>query len=87
MIVYIVYQIKKKPVMDEATDKAKVAFNSTIATDTIKVPKSTCGDESHKFPDNLEQATDTSTYQNDPQPNPAYRMSQSTDEIYYEIVI
>ena len=81
--------MKKKPATDQATDKAKVAVNSTLATDTFKVPKSSCDDESYEFPIDLEQATDKSTYQNDPttsmQPNPAYRMSQSTDEIY-EIV-
>ena len=59
MIVYIVYKMKKKPATDKATDKTKVAFNDTFATGIIK---SNCDDESYEFPDNLEQATDMSTY-------------------------
>ena len=81
--------MKKKPATDKATGKAKVAFNGTLTTGIIKVPQSNCDDESYVFPDNVEQATDMSTYQSDPntsmQPNPAYRMAQSTDEMY-EIV-
>ena len=87
MIVYIVYK-KKKP----AVDKTKMAFSGTLVTDgesTIKIPKSSCDDETYEIPDNLEQATDASRYQTDPitimQPNPAYGISLHTDEIYESV--
>ena len=52
----------------------------------IKVPKSSCDDENYKFPDNTEQAESASRYQSSPgttmQPNPAFGLAQSANEIY-----
>ena len=88
VIVYIVYKMKKKP----AIDWTKVAFSGTLVSDgesTIKIPNSSCDDETYEIPDNLEQATDASRYQTDPitimQPNPAYGISLHTDEIYESV--
>ena len=66
--------------MKPATNKGKVTSNGTLVTDeehsTIKVPKSSCDDESYEFPDNFEQETNECSYQNDPnasmQPTPVY---------------
>ena len=81
--------MKKKP----ATDKARMDFSSTLVTDgdsTIKVPKINCGDDTYEIPDNLELATGNgSRYQTNPitimQPNPAYGISLSSDEIYESV--
>ena len=81
--------MKKKP----ATDKARMAFSRRLMTEgdsTIKVPKISCDDDTYEIPDNLEQATGNgSRYHTNPitimQPNPAYGISLSSDEIYESV--